>query len=72
MAETGSGRGRFVTELESGSVGFQRMELKYCERCGALGVQRAPDSSSLEAAARPGYCKTCEESLRWLTGETRS
>lgn len=45
----------------------QRMELKYCERCGALGVQPAGRAGLQQDAAGMG-CGACRESLQWLAG----
>lgn len=44
------------------------LELKYCERCGALGVQRAPGQP---LRRNPGHgpapaCKACMQTLAWL------
>lgn len=45
----------------------QRMELKYCERCGALGIQPA-GRAGLQQEAAGMACAACRESLQWLTG----
>lgn len=50
---------------------IQRLQLKYCERCGTLGVQPQSGAGSLEAGERAEDCGVCRTSLRWL-GEVRS
>lgn len=48
----------------------QRMELKYCERCGALGIHPAR-GASVEHNSAQAACGACRESLQWLTGGVR-
>jgi hypothetical protein len=50
-----------AVELEAG---YTRMQLSYCERCGALRVRAAADSSP--------FCPSCARTLSWLEGEARS
>ena len=69
MNERGSG---WAAGEHDGRQGprFQRMELKYCERCGALGIQRAHEPGLEEGTANQA-CNACKASLQWLAGEVR-
>ena len=41
----------------------ERMELRYCPRCGVLGVcQRGTEES---------FCPVCLQFLRWICGEVK-
>lgn len=51
---------------------FERVELKYCERCGVLGIQHVQAPIWLDASGKPRHCNACKESLRWLVAEVRS
>ncbi len=68
MAERAGSRAEGASETGGTGVRFETVRLKYCERCGALGIQSVaqPDSTP------PGYCIACRETLRWLAGEVRS
>lgn len=49
--------------------GGQRMQLKYCERCGALGIQ--PAQMDMNGGPASAGCGACRESLQWLGREVR-
>jgi hypothetical protein len=67
----GRNRGGEIREHGAGqALSTQRMELKYCERCGALGIQPAR-RAGLEQNSAKAACVACRESLQWLTEGVR-
>lgn len=68
---SGRNSGAEIKEHGAGQgLSAQRMELKYCERCGALGIQPA-GRAGLEKHPAEAACAACRESLQWLTGGVR-
>lgn len=62
---TSAARAGAAVEMEArGSL--ERVQLRYCQRCGALGIDRTTDP---EDAAYG--CAACREALRWLLPEVR-
>ncbi len=51
------------TETPATAPDFIRMELSYCERCGALRIQPA------NCHAR--FCAGCSKTLAWIGAEAR-
>lgn len=55
-----------AAEINARSV-LERVELRYCRRCGALGIDRTTDHE--DAGARG--CAACRRALQWLLPEVR-
>ncbi len=55
-----------AAEMEARGV-LERVELRYCQRCGALGIDRTADPEDANARG----CAACRQALRWLLPEVR-
>lgn len=63
---TSAARAGAAVEIEArGSL--ERVQLRYCQRCGALGIDRTADPADANAHG----CAACREALRWLLPEVR-
>jgi hypothetical protein len=71
MAERAGSQADAVEEAGGAGTHFKAVRLKYCERCGALGIQPVRAGGGADATP-PGYCAACREALRWLAGEVGS
>jgi hypothetical protein len=71
MAERASNPAGAVVGDGAAGAHFEAVRLKYCERCGALGIQPVRAGGGADATP-PGHCNACREALRWLAGEVGS
>jgi hypothetical protein len=69
MAERASNPEGAVAGNGANGAHFETVRLKYCERCGALGIQRTGEPG-MKAEAEEG-CAWCRRSLQWLAMEVR-
>lgn len=63
---TSAARAGAAVEMEARGR-LERVELRYCQRCGALGINRTADLQDANARG----CAACREALRWLLPEVR-
>lgn len=55
-----------ATEVQA--TGVERVELRYCQRCGALGIDR---TAAAHEEANTRGCAACRQALQWLLPEVR-
>ena len=56
-----------AAEMQAKGV-LERVRLRYCQRCGALGIDR---TAAEQKEANTRGCAACRQALRWLLPEVR-